>query len=74
MTCTRETHSLDAVLTICGRTEDKLVQAVAAIEPRVGEGGSIRHVVADITVEEQLAAAEGGEDLGDADRQQDFGA
>jgi NAD(P)-dependent dehydrogenase (short-subunit alcohol dehydrogenase family) len=46
-----------AHVTICGRTEDKLLAAVAAIEPGVGEGGSIRHVVADITVEDQIAAA-----------------
>lgn len=46
-----------AHVTICGRTEDKLQAAVAAIEPTVGEGGSIRYVVADITVEDQVAAA-----------------
>jgi NAD(P)-dependent dehydrogenase (short-subunit alcohol dehydrogenase family) len=46
-----------AHVTICGRTEAKLVDAVAAITPSVGDGGSIRHIVADITIEEQLAAA-----------------
>jgi len=46
-----------AHVTICGRTEDKLVAAVAAITPAVGEGGSVRHIVADVTVEEQIAAA-----------------
>lgn len=46
-----------AHVTICGRTEDKLVRAVAEIGPRVGEGGSIRHVVADVTDEDQIAAA-----------------
>jgi NAD(P)-dependent dehydrogenase (short-subunit alcohol dehydrogenase family) len=46
-----------AHVTICGRTESKLTDAVAAIEPLVGDGGSIRHVVADITVDDQLAAA-----------------
>jgi NAD(P)-dependent dehydrogenase (short-subunit alcohol dehydrogenase family) len=46
-----------AHVTICGRTEDKLVRAVEAIAPQLGEGGSIRHVVADVTVEDQVAAA-----------------
>jgi NAD(P)-dependent dehydrogenase (short-subunit alcohol dehydrogenase family) len=46
-----------AHVTICGRTEDKLVAAVATVQPHVGEGGSIRHIAADITVEDQMAAA-----------------
>jgi NAD(P)-dependent dehydrogenase (short-subunit alcohol dehydrogenase family) len=46
-----------AHVAICGRTEDKLARAVDAIGPWVGEGGSIRHVVADVTVEDQVAAA-----------------
>lgn len=46
-----------AHVTICGRTEDKLADAVEAITPGVGEGGSIRYVVADVTVEDQVAAA-----------------
>jgi NAD(P)-dependent dehydrogenase (short-subunit alcohol dehydrogenase family) len=46
-----------AHVAICGRTEDKLTKAVEAIGPHVGEGGSIRHVVADVTVEDQVAAA-----------------
>lgn len=46
-----------AHVAICGRTEDKLARAVDAIGPRVGEGGSIRHVVADVTVEDQVVAA-----------------
>jgi NAD(P)-dependent dehydrogenase (short-subunit alcohol dehydrogenase family) len=46
-----------AHVAICGRTEDKLAWAVEAIAPQVGEGGSIRHVVADVTVEDQVAAA-----------------
>jgi NAD(P)-dependent dehydrogenase (short-subunit alcohol dehydrogenase family) len=46
-----------AHVSICGRTEDKLANAVAAITPAVGEGGSIRYVVADVTVEDQVAAA-----------------
>jgi len=46
-----------AHVAICGRTESKLADAVAAITPSVGEGGSIRHIVADVTVEDQVAAA-----------------
>jgi NAD(P)-dependent dehydrogenase (short-subunit alcohol dehydrogenase family) len=46
-----------AHVTICGRTEDKLMKAVEAITPQVGEGGSIRHVVADVTVEDEVARA-----------------
>ncbi|HZM31550.1 MAG TPA: SDR family oxidoreductase [Acidimicrobiales bacterium] len=46
-----------AHVAVCGRTEDKLARAVEAIGPQVGEGGSIRHVVADVTVEDQVAAA-----------------
>ena len=46
-----------AHVAICGRTEDKLARAVEAIGPQVGEGGSVRHVVADVTVEDQVAAA-----------------
>lgn len=46
-----------AHVTICGRTEDKLVAAVESIKALVGDGGSIRHIVADVTVEDQIAAA-----------------
>ena len=46
-----------AHVTICGRTEQKLVDAVAEIEPHVGDGGSIRMIVADVTVEADVAAA-----------------
>ena len=46
-----------AHVTICGRTEDKLVAAVEQISAAAGEGGSVRHIVADVTVEDQIAAA-----------------
>jgi len=46
-----------AHVAICGRTEEKLAQAEAAIAPGVGDGGSIRSIVADVTIEEQVAAA-----------------
>jgi NAD(P)-dependent dehydrogenase (short-subunit alcohol dehydrogenase family) len=46
-----------AHVAICGRTEEKLAKAEAAIAPSVGDGGSIRSIVADVTIEEQVAAA-----------------
>ncbi|MHB1138631.1 MAG: SDR family NAD(P)-dependent oxidoreductase [Microthrixaceae bacterium] len=46
-----------AHVTICGRTEDKLLAAVEQISAIVGEGGSVRHVVADVTDESQITAA-----------------
>ena len=46
-----------AHVTICGRTEEKLARAAQDVEPSTGAGGSIRYIVADITVEEQITAA-----------------
>ena len=46
-----------AHVTICGRTEQKLLDAVESITPVVADGGSIRPIVADVTIEEQVAAA-----------------
>jgi NAD(P)-dependent dehydrogenase (short-subunit alcohol dehydrogenase family) len=46
-----------AHVTICGRTEAKLVDAVAQIDKSVGDGGSARYAVADVTVEEDVASA-----------------
>lgn len=46
-----------AHVAICGRTREKLEAAVDQIDPVVGAGGSIRPVVADVTVEDQVAAA-----------------
>ncbi|MEY2420318.1 MAG: hypothetical protein QOI95_385 [Acidimicrobiaceae bacterium] len=46
-----------AHVAICGRTEEKLTKAVAEISPAVGKGGSIRSIVADVTVEAQVASA-----------------
>jgi NAD(P)-dependent dehydrogenase (short-subunit alcohol dehydrogenase family) len=46
-----------AHVAICGRTEEKLAKAVAEISSVVGDGGSIRSIVADVTVEDQVAAA-----------------
>lgn len=58
LACAQRLAADGAHVTICGRTEQKLIDAVAAIEANgVGEGGSIRHVVADVTVEDQIRAA-----------------
>jgi NAD(P)-dependent dehydrogenase (short-subunit alcohol dehydrogenase family) len=47
-----------AHVAICGRTEAKLTDTVAWIGARLGDnGGTIRALVADVTVEEQVAAA-----------------
>jgi NAD(P)-dependent dehydrogenase (short-subunit alcohol dehydrogenase family) len=46
-----------AHVTICGRTESKLADATETITPSVGDGGSIRFIVADVTIEDQVAAA-----------------
>ncbi len=46
-----------AHVTICGRTEQKLLDAGARIAAAATGGATARHVVADVTDEEQLAAA-----------------
>jgi NAD(P)-dependent dehydrogenase (short-subunit alcohol dehydrogenase family) len=53
-----------AHVTICGRTEEKLATAVASLDDAAvrlgaagGPVGTARYVVADVTVEEQIAAA-----------------
>ena len=46
-----------AHVAICGRTEDKLVAASEKIAAVASGEGSIRHVVADVTVEDQISAA-----------------
>ncbi len=45
-----------AAVTICGRTEEKLVAAVDVIDAAAGRPGA-RYAVADVTVEDQIAAA-----------------
>lgn len=44
-----------AVVTICGRTESRLTDAVDRIRP--GHGGSVHHLVADVTSEDDVRAA-----------------
>ena len=46
-----------AHVTICGRTEQKLAEATARIAAVASAGATARYVVADVTVEEQVAAA-----------------
>src|SRR5208283_2260661 len=46
-----------AHVTICGRTEHKLADATARIAEAAARGATARYVVADVTVEEQVAAA-----------------
>jgi len=46
-----------AHMTICGRTEEKLQGAVEEIRASAADGTSVHYVVADVTVEDQVAAA-----------------
>lgn len=46
-----------AAVTICGRTEQTLVEAAEVIAAQAGHGGSVRYVVADVTVEDDVSAA-----------------
>lgn len=48
-----------AHVTICGRTEDRLVVAVELLRSEAGPDATVQYVVADVTVEDQLAAAVG---------------
>jgi NAD(P)-dependent dehydrogenase (short-subunit alcohol dehydrogenase family) len=44
-----------AKVTICGRTESRLVDAAKRIEEVAGHGGAVQHAVADVTVEDDVA-------------------
>jgi NAD(P)-dependent dehydrogenase (short-subunit alcohol dehydrogenase family) len=46
-----------AHVTICGRTEQKLLDAVDRITAAAADGATVTHIVADVTIEEQVAAA-----------------
>ena len=46
-----------AHVTICGRTEDKLIGAVERISARAADGATVQHVVADVTQEADVEAA-----------------
>jgi NAD(P)-dependent dehydrogenase (short-subunit alcohol dehydrogenase family) len=43
-----------AAVTICGRTESKLFEAAETIRAASGHGGSVRHIVADTTNEDEV--------------------
>jgi 7-alpha-hydroxysteroid dehydrogenase len=46
-----------AAVTICGRTESKLVEAAEFIRAAAGHGGGVRHIVADTTQEDDMKRA-----------------
>jgi len=46
-----------AHVTICGRTEDKLIGAVERISAAAAEGVTVQHVVADVTSEDDVSEA-----------------
>jgi NAD(P)-dependent dehydrogenase (short-subunit alcohol dehydrogenase family) len=46
-----------AHVTICGRTEQKLADAVAAIQAEAAPDTTVAYIVADVTVEEEIARA-----------------
>ncbi|MDG1367824.1 MAG: SDR family NAD(P)-dependent oxidoreductase, partial [Acidimicrobiales bacterium] len=46
-----------ANVTICGRTEDKLIGAVDRISASAAEGVTVHHVIADVTDEAAVQAA-----------------
>ncbi len=46
-----------AHVTICGRTEQKLIDAAERIRAAATGDATVTHVVADVTIEEQVAAA-----------------
>lgn len=55
--CAKRLVADGASVTICGRTEERLVAAVDEIAQEVAGGGSVRYVVADVTREDDVAAA-----------------
>jgi NAD(P)-dependent dehydrogenase (short-subunit alcohol dehydrogenase family) len=52
--CARVAAADGAAVTICGRTEASLEASVAKIAPVAEHGGSIRHVVGDVTNEDDM--------------------
>jgi len=64
--CAERLGADGATVTICGRSEPRLIEAARRIGERVGHGGSVRHVACDVTVEEDVvrlvrcAVANGG--------------
>jgi NAD(P)-dependent dehydrogenase (short-subunit alcohol dehydrogenase family) len=56
--CAERLAADGAAVTICGRTEAKLADAARRIEAAASHGGSVRYAVADVTVEDEVRAAE----------------
>jgi NAD(P)-dependent dehydrogenase (short-subunit alcohol dehydrogenase family) len=55
--CARRLLADGASVTICGRSEDRLVAAREQLAPLANEGASVQHAVADVTDEDAIAAA-----------------
>lgn len=55
--CAKALVADGAAVTICGRTEASLVDSAERLSAAVAHGGSVRHVVADVTNEADVAAA-----------------
>ncbi len=55
--CAAQLAADGAAVTICGRTESKLEDAAGTIAAAAGHGGSVRHVVADVTDEADVVRA-----------------
>ncbi len=52
--CARIATADGAAVTICGRTESSLAASAEKIEAAAGHGGSVRYVVGDVTVEDDV--------------------
>ncbi len=57
--CARRLVTDGASVTVVGRTEERLVAAVAELAPLAAEGAIVQHAVADVTDEDAIAAAVG---------------
>lgn len=55
--CARRFAADGAHVTIAGRTEARLAEAVAEIQPAAASGASVRYVVCDVTVEDDVVRA-----------------
>jgi NAD(P)-dependent dehydrogenase (short-subunit alcohol dehydrogenase family) len=55
--CAERLAADGAAVTICGRTPEKLEEAAGRIADAAAHGGSVRFVRADVTVEDDVAAA-----------------
>ncbi|MBM3676077.1 MAG: SDR family oxidoreductase [Actinobacteria bacterium] len=55
--CARRFVADGASVTICGRTEERLLAASASLRADAAAGASVQHVVADVTEEDAVAAA-----------------